>query len=120
MEFDYQVLRLSEYFYNDYDNDQYPEMMLKNSRAYNCLLIDLHYDYFLCIPFRTEVRHRNAYRFKKSKRSRNHQSGLDYSKILIICDLEYLESEDAIVDSDEYHEMVENITRIARQADRYV
>ena len=101
MDFDYQILRLTKDFYSAYaDHNIYGELMLKENRAYNCLLIDLYYDYFLCIPYRTDIRHKNAFKFRKSSRSRTHQSGLDYSKMVIVKNSEYLEAKDAIIDHD--------------------
>ena len=52
---DYQILRLTEHFYNAYPNPPYREVLKKNQRAYNCLLFQTHYDFFICIPYRTEM-----------------------------------------------------------------
>ncbi len=51
-EFDYQVLNLTQKFYIDYPNPPYKEIVRKNSRPYNCLLIQSHYGYYICIPYR--------------------------------------------------------------------
>lgn len=67
---DFQILRLSDLFYNVYPNSEFKEVMIKRQRAYNCLLFQTHYEYFICIPYRTEIIHNNAFRFKKSARSR--------------------------------------------------
>lgn len=119
-DFDYQVVRLSNDFYNKYNTKDYPEIVIKESRCYNCLLVDSHYDYFICIPFRSNVKHRNAFHFKNSKRSRNHNSALDYSKIVIINKLEYIDKGSGIVDEDEYREIRFNIRKIVREAIKYV
>ncbi len=37
--FDYQVLNLTNQFYTDYPNPPYKEILKKNNRPYNCLLI---------------------------------------------------------------------------------
>ena len=42
------------------------------------------------------------------------QSGLDYSKIIIITKTNYLDSTDAIVDKDEYNETMINLERIKK------
>ena len=81
---DYQILQLSSAFYRHYKSPPYHEILKKNNRPYNCLLFQTHYDYYICIPYRTEISHSYAYRFKNSKRSRKHKSGLDYTKIVII------------------------------------
>lgn len=76
-ESDYQILKLTDSFYEKYPNPPCREILKKRQRAYNCLLFQTHYDYFICIPFRTEISHGYAYHFKKSARSRVHKSGLD-------------------------------------------
>ncbi len=48
------------------------------------------------------------------------QSGLDYSKIIIITKTNYLDSTDAIVDKDEYNETMINLERIKKYALYYV
>ena len=35
---DYQILKLTPMFYNDYLNSSHTEILQKNNRAYNCLL----------------------------------------------------------------------------------
>ena len=120
MEFDYQFLLLTPEFFQIHPPEQYPELLQKESRVYNCLVIDTMYDYYICIPFRTEMHHKNGYKFKASKRSRAHQSGLDYSKIVILKDSSFLSSDSAIVDDDEYNETVTHIRQIAKGASNYV
>ena len=84
MNFDYEIYRLSPEFLIDYPKEKYPELLIKPARPYNCLLVDLHTDYFLCIPFRSNINHNNAYMFKNTARSIKSKSGLDYSKMVII------------------------------------
>ncbi|MBE5868951.1 MAG: hypothetical protein E7293_08365 [Lachnospiraceae bacterium] len=119
-ESDFQVLKLTDYFYNDYPNPPYKEIMQKRQRAYNCLLFQTHYDYYICVPYRSEISHTYAYLFKKSKRSMKHRSGLDYTKIVIINKSEYVDTIDALLDKDEYNETVVNIKRIKREALEFV
>ena len=71
---DYQILRLTEHFYNAYPDPPYREVLKKNQRAYNCLLFQTHYDFFICIPYRTEIHHPYAFHFSKTKRSKAHKS----------------------------------------------
>ena len=119
-ESDYQILRLTDEFYKDYPSSQYREILKKQKRAYNCLLFQTHYDYFICIPFRTEISHEYAYHFKKSKRSKQHKSGLDYTKILIIKDNRYIDDKDAIIDKDEFKETIKNLDKIKAEALAFV
>ena len=119
-ESDFQILRLTDLFYDDYPNSEYKEIMIKRQRAYNCLLFQTHYDYFICIPYRTEIIHDNAFHFKKSVRSRRHKSGLDYSKIIIINNTDYLDKENALIDKDEFNETIINLERIKKEALQFV
>lgn len=119
-EFTYQVLYLTSTFYNAYPNPPYTEILQKQRRAYNCLLLETHYDYYICIPYRSEINHDNAFLFKYSRRSINHKSGLDYSKIIIIKDSTYITEYDAIIDQDEYNETRDNIVRIKNEAEQYI
>lgn len=112
MNFDYEIYRLSPEFLIDYPKEKYPELLIKPARPYNCLLVDLHTDYFLCIPFRSNINHNNAYMFKNTARSIKSKSGLDYSKMVIIKESRYLHASNVIVDNDEYVETVKHIKEI--------
>ncbi|MCM1056759.1 MAG: hypothetical protein NC517_04030 [Firmicutes bacterium] len=118
--FDYQVLNLSQQFYDDYPNPPYQEIVRKSGRPYSCLLIQSHYGYFICIPYRSHINHKYAYRFKYSVRSKKVKSGLDYSKIVIIADSKYIGDSNAIVDKDEYDETRDNINYIKMDAQKYI
>ena len=118
--FDYQVLNLTQQFYDDYPDPPFTEILRKNSRPYNCLLIQSHYGYFICIPYRSHINHKQAFRFKKSVRSQRARSGLDYSKIVIVVDAIYIGSHNAVIDKDEYNETRDNIEYIKADAQRYI
>lgn len=120
MDFDYQITRLTDAFYAAYPYEEYGEIMLKDGRAYNCLLIDTHYDFFVCIPYRTHMPHDNGFLFKKSERSKKNRSGLDYSKMVIVTDSCYMARDEAIIDRDEYKETVLNIDKIVEEAVAYL
>lgn len=120
MEYDSELSLLSPKFTQDYPPATYPELMHKQGRPYTCLLIDTHDDYFNCIPFRLSIRHKNAYMFTGTARSKKTKSGLDYSKIAIIKDIDYFDSKTAIVDQDEYAEMMKNLPTIVKEANDYV
>lgn len=118
--YDYQVLNLTNKFYSDYPDPPYREIVRKNGRPYNCLLVQSHYGYFICIPYRSHINHKYAFKFKDSIRSKRTNSGLDYSKIVIIKKSEYLGSTEAIVDKDEFNETRDNIEYIKNDAQRYI
>lgn len=117
---DSQILKLTDLFYKTYPNPPCLEILKKQQRAYNCILFQTHYDYYICVPYRTEIGHTFAYHFKNSKRSRAHKSGLDYTKIVIINKNEYVDSKDALVDKDEYNETMMNHDRIKGEALEFV
>ncbi len=119
-ESDYQILRLTARFYENYPNPPYKELMLKPGRRYTCLLFQTHYDYFICVPYRSNVKHPFAFHFHQSKRSQKQKSALDYTKIVIIKQLEYLDSKQGYVDKDEYLETVRNLRQIKAEALAYV
>ena len=120
-EFDSQVYLLSAKFAADYPLAKYPELMYKQARPYTCLLIETHEDYFLCVPFRSSVNHSNAYHFTGTQRSLKSRSGLDYSKTVVIKNGDYIDSvTPAIVDRDEYSEMMRNIATIVQDVLDYV
>lgn len=119
MEFDYDIYSLSDKFYEKYPNPPYKEILKKKKRGYTCLLIQSHYGYFICIPYRTEISHKYAYHFRKSSRSQKHRSGLDYTKIVIIRDSSYID-QITTVDQDEFIETRRHIDYIAESAEKYV
>jgi protein AbiQ len=121
MEYIAEIYSLSAQFFADYPHSKYPEIAVKKERPYSCLLIEYMDDLFICIPFRSHVRHPYAYHFKSSARSQRSRSGLDYTKSILIRDHGYLDiSTPAIVDQDEYKETVLNLPRIVREAFDYI
>ena len=117
---DYQILKLTDDFYNTYPNPPYIEILKKKQRAYNCILFQTHYGYFICVPYRTEISHKYAYHFKNSARSIMHKSGLDYTKIVIITDTRFIDTQDALIDKDEYNETMVNLEKIKAEALAFV
>lgn len=100
---------LSQDFIKKYPQNKYPELMFKLGRPYNCLFIDCHSEYFICLSYRSNINHNNAFMFKKTRRSINNKSGIDYSKMVIINDNSLLITGTAIVDQDEYKEVIQNM-----------
>lgn len=117
--FDYEIYTLSDIFYDVYNAEEYPEILNKEDRPYSCLLIETIWDFFICIPYRTDIRHRQAYKFKNTSRSKYHESGLDYSKMVIIKEPEYI-GEKTIIDQDEFNETRDNIDIIVNDAMEYL
>ena len=121
MEYVAEIYCLSARFFSDYPHDQFPEIATKMGRPYSCLLIEYWDDLFICIPFRSHIRHPYAYHFKSSARSLRGQSGLDYTKSVLIQNNDYLDTTTAaIVDQDEYKETMMNLPRIVQEVFAYV
>ena len=120
MYYDAEVRRLSAAFYRAYPSADYPELLQKGERPYTCLLIDTHDGYLICVPFRSEMKHRQGYAFSGTKRSARSRSGLDYKKLVLIEDPAYLDRAPAVVDPDEYHAVIADLDRIAEEVVAYV
>lgn len=120
MEFEVAIYQLSAEFIRNYPSQQYPELMYKKGRPYSCLLIDLHLDYFVCVPYRSSIHHKNAFFFCGTERSRRTRSGLDYSKMVLVEKAEYLDGANVVVDQDEYNETIRSIRKIAGEALDYL
>lgn len=96
--------------------------MLKDKRPYGCLLIKTHNDYYICVPFRSHIHHKNAFLFKNTERSKTDTSGLDYSKTVLIRPEDYDKYliENAVVDTDEYKAVRMNIYKVEKQISKYI
>ena len=119
-EFDFQILKLTKKFYKEYDPKTYPEILLKSGRSYNCLLLQSHYGYFICIPYRSEINHSCSFKFQNTERSKNHSPGLDYTKTIIITDLDYISNKQSTIDDDEYVETIKSIDLIRNEITSYI
>lgn len=84
------------------------------------MLLQSHYGYFICIPYRSHINHKYSFKFKNSVRSRRAGSGLDYSKIIIVTNSAYIGETDAIIDKDEFNETRDNIEYIKNDAQKYI
>lgn len=114
------VYQLTQDFMDAYPVEQYPELMHKLGRPYNCLLVDTHYDYYICIPFRSQINHKNAFLFHGTQRSMRSKSGLDYTKIILINKNSYIDNRKVVVDQDEYKEVQKSLARIVKEATTYI
>lgn len=112
-----EIYTLSQKFYLDYSTCT--EILTKRGRTYNCLILEKKDSYFICIPFRSEIQHTNAYLFRNTQRSQTHKSGLDYTKTVLIKDVKYIGSV-GLVDNDEYAEMMQNIQIINTEVNDYI
>ena len=114
----YKLNYLSAEFYKKYNSEQYPEIENKENRPYMVLLIQIDKNTF-AIPFRTNVKHHNCYKFQHSTRRSDSITGLDYSKAVVVNDSVYIGNAARINDS-EYTELDANYHIIIRQFTAYV
>ena len=117
--FESEIYTVSNAFLAAYPASRYPELLTKQARPLECLLLDVSPDYFICIPFRSNISHKNAFMFKNSARSRRTRSGLDYTKIILVKDSSYL-NPNAVVDKDEFNEAQMNINTIISESTKYI
>ena len=121
MEYDVDIRRLSSAFFKAYPASDFPEIMVKSARPYTCLIIETHEDYLICIPFRSSIRHNDAFLFKNTHRARITRSGLDYKKVILIKDMSYIDSDKSVVlDNDEYKSAITNIEQIVNEVHSYI
>ena len=99
----------------------YPEIEQKAGRPYSCLMLRCCEEFVVAIPFRSHIKHDNVYKFHNSQRSMANLSGLDYSKCLIIKNIEDFLDSPAVVDNDEYVETIQNLelSIIKKQTPRF-
>lgn len=109
---------LSTEFYKVYTHEKYPELLLKESRPYLILVIEYKGLRF-GIPFRTNIKHRFAYKFKNTGRDTEFSTGLDFSKAVLIKDLKYL-GRQGYVDQLERNELNSHYKEIKEKFSYYL
>lgn len=115
---EYKLNYLSADFYEKYNNTEYPEIENKESRPYMVILIQIDNNTF-AVPFRTNVKHNNCYKFKRSTRPTDSITGLDYTKAVVVNDSAYIGSS-ARINDKEYNELDANFHIIIKQFKEYV
>ena len=114
----YKINYLSEQFYIDFNNSEYPEIENKTDRPYMVMLIQIENNTF-AIPFRTRISHKHGYRFANSSRKTNKSTGLDFTKAVIVNDIKYIGLSARINDS-EYNELDINHYIIIKRFKKYI
>lgn len=114
----YKLNYLSEAFYEKYTSAQFPEIETKYNRPYMVMLIKIDNNTF-AVPFRTNIRHSNCYKFKQTTRQTDTVTGLDYSKAVIVNDSAYI-GDVARINDKEYDELDRNYYIIIKRFKKYV
>lgn len=112
------IKKLKNEFFLNYPQHLYPEIEQDIMRPYILLVFSVN-NLYLCAPFRTNINHSNSFLFRNSVRSITNKSGIDYSKIIILNDLNYLEG-NQVVDQDEYNEVAKNFQKIKNEIFKYI
>lgn len=115
----YGILKLNSQFYRDYPISRYPELLQKNDRPYDVAIMKLYEDKYVCIPFRSDMKHHNGYKFVNYDRKKHKSSGLDYSKLIIVEDERYFDCIGGI-DGVERDEFYKNLVIIHHQVVQYI
>ncbi len=111
------ISQLTDSFRETYPHDLYKELMMKGTRPY-CLVIGIRSDCYVCIPFRSNVQHNSAYLFKEFDAEKRPRPGLDYTKMILIRDLKYVQN--GVIDKTEFKEIRRNREKIAKGASEYL
>lgn len=101
---------LSEKFYTTYADC--PELLKKENRPYACLTLELN-SLLFAIPFRHHIRHPYAFHTIG-------ESGIDYTKAVVISDLSYLSRDTPTIDSKEFAIIKRNENKIRYDFSKYV
>ncbi|MEE1239814.1 MAG: hypothetical protein UHO61_07825 [Acutalibacteraceae bacterium] len=64
--------------------------------------------------------HEYGYRFKEFARSKLTKSGIDFTKMVLIENNNYISDEAALIDHDEYKEFIKNSNKIINEAINYL
>ena len=109
---------LTNEFYSQYDPINYPEIEHKEERPYAVLLVNV-CDNKFAIPFRTNIKHNNAYKFEHSGRATESVTGLDFTKAVVVNDNIFIGG-NATVDNQEYLDLSKNEMKIIKKFTTYV
>lgn len=114
----YKLNYLSEAFYAKYNSTDYPEIEHKIGRPYMVMLIKIN-DNTFAVPFRTNIKHKQSYKFKSTDRATNSSTGLDFTKAVIVNNISYIGTEARIGDK-EYIELDTKHYIIIKRFKKYV
>lgn len=110
--------KLSVDFYKDYPVNLYPEIENKQDRPYMVMIVNIDGNKF-ALPFRTNIRHNYCYKFTNTGRQTQSDTGIDFSKAVIVNDKRYIG--DAVnIDNKEYVELMNKYYFIIKKFKTYL
>ena len=116
MQIDRKPKHLTQEFWNDFPIAQYPELMDDKVRPY-CVAILIVEGIQFAVPFRTKIPHGECYIFRGSPRS--DQSGLDFTKAVVITKPTYI-GQEVFIEQVEYQQFVTNEKVIANRFKNFI
>lgn len=91
-------------FYAAYPITKYAEIEYKPSRPYVVMVVDIDGNKF-ALPLRTNIRHNYCYKFKNTGRHTQSSTGIDFTKAVIVNNVNFIGVPTAI-DNKEYVELM--------------
>ena len=106
---------LTQDFYNNFPQSQYPEMEQKTTRPYIQVMVDINGIQF-AIPLRSDIHHPHVIWTDKA----NH-CGVDFSKAVVISDPKYIDqTKDPYIRKDEFDALRGKDFRIKEKMIKYI
>lgn len=107
---------LSQKFYNDYPQLQYPEMMSKDDRPYTLTITSVD-GLLFAVPLRSDINH--DYNVLWTDKANRH--GLDFTKAILILDLDYIDySEKVFIRSKEHKHLLGKEHRVKQKMEKCI
>lgn len=110
--------KLSTKFYIDHPENLFPEFEHKKERPYVVLLVKIGDNKF-ALPFRTHIRHNNCYKFSNTGRETDSATGIDFTKVVIVNNENYIGKE-TYIDDKEYIELSRKCYFIINKFKKYL
>jgi protein AbiQ len=111
---DNKIRNLTQEFYNDHSAMN--EILINANRPY-CVMILTVDGLDFAVPFRTNIGHNHSYLFTGSPRGNN--SGVDFSKAIVLTDRKYLGNE-TMIENHEYSMFINNKDIILRRFKKFI
>lgn len=115
----YDIRELTASFYNAYNASSYPEILTKTNRPYDVIVFETHYDYYVCVPFRTYLNHNQGFHFYPNPLPNGENPGLDYSETIIVKEDKYI-GLSTLIDSKQMALFNKNIAIIQQEVYEYL
>ena len=107
---------LSQKFYTDYPQSQYPELMAKNDRPYTQTIVTVD-NLTFAVPLRSDISHQQNVLWT-NKRAK---CGLDFTKAVLILDPNYIDySKKVFIRPDEHRHLLGKERRVKEKMEKCI